>query len=64
MIFQIWIQLPRVHFFEKNQTHQNNIVHPLKTNMTGWTIPIFNGKYIGSNGGFSIVMLVFGVVTE
>ena len=27
--------------------------------MTGWKIPIFNRKYIDSNVGFSIAMLVF-----
>ena len=65
MILQIWIRLPRAVFFlNKIQTHQNTMVYPLKTNMTGWTILIFNGKYIDSNGGFSIVMFIFGVVTE
>ena len=37
------------------------MIHPPKTNMTGWEISIFNRKYIDSNGWiFSIVMLVLG----
>ena len=32
---------------------------PLKSNMTGWKIPIFNRTCIFIQGGFSIVMLVF-----
>ena len=32
---------------------------PLKTNMTGWKISIFNRTYIFLHGGCSIVMLIF-----
>ena len=35
---------------------------PEFTNMTGWKIPIFTIGNRSSNGGFSIVMLVFGGV--
>jgi len=38
--------------------HRKKGITPLKTNMTGWKIPIFNRKYIFIHGGFSIVMLV------
>ncbi len=40
-------------------------VTPLKTNMTGWKIPVFNRKYIlHSFSIVNIVMLVFGRVTD
>ena len=31
------------------------LLHPRKTKMTGWKIPMFNRKYIFIHGGFSIV---------
>ena len=36
---------------------------PLKTNMTGWKISIFNKKCIFIHGGFSTIILVLGRVT-